>query len=217
MSHLTLETLARLVDETPTDAERTHLASCEACRRELAALAEQTRQLATLPDLVPSPDAWPRIRAELRDQGLLRPRLAVPNPAVRAAAAVFLFLAGGAMGYAVRGPVDGPAAAAPHGPVATGEDAAVAGSGPDGDPARAVEEAGEQFMAALDLYMATSGSPASDPAARLAALDNIVLTTAEALHEAPADPIINSYYLSARAQRDAMLRQLGVRFGDPVF
>jgi hypothetical protein len=65
--------------------------------------------------------------------------------------------------------------------------------------------------------MASTGPSPGDPVARLAALDNIVLTTAEALHEAPTDPIINGYHLSALAQRDAVLRQLAVRAADPVF
>ena len=44
------------------------------------------------------------------------------------------------------------------------------------------------------------------PAVRLATLDGIVVTTAAALERAPADPVINGYYLAARAQRDALLR-----------
>jgi hypothetical protein len=216
MSHLTLESLARLVDEAPDLAERRHLEMCPECSGELRALVEQGAQLRTLPDLAPPPDAWPRIRAELRAEGVIRRQPFAAAPALRAAAAAFLFLAGGAMGYALRG-----TAAPPTGTetstLALEQPTQEVGTGTPADPVRAVEEAGEQFMAALDRYMADAGSPPSDPAARLAALDNIVLTTAEALHEAPADPIINSYHLSARAQRDAVLRQLGIATRDPVF
>jgi hypothetical protein len=217
MSHLTLESLARLLDESPDLAERRHLESCAECSAELQALMDQRIQLRTLPDLAPPPDAWPRIRSELRAEGLIRRQRLFPATALRAAAAALVFLAGGAMGYALRGPAapstGAPAFTAVDPALPTGGAAATATA----DPVREVEEAGEQFMAALDRYMANAGSPPSDPAARLAALDNIVLTTAEALHEAPADPIINSYYLSARAQRDAVLRQLGLSPGQPVF
>ena len=43
---------------------------------------------------------------------------------------------------------------------------------------------------------------------RLAALEGIVLTTRAALNEAPADPVINGYHLTALEQRDALLREL---------
>jgi hypothetical protein len=43
---------------------------------------------------------------------------------------------------------------------------------------------------------------------RLAALEGIVLTTRSALREAPADPVINSYHLTALGQRDELLRQI---------
>jgi hypothetical protein len=80
-----------------------------------------------------------------------------------------------------------------------------------------VVEAQEAFQSALDRYMVANGTRATDPAARLAALDNIVFTTAEALNESPADPVINSYHLTALAQRDALIRQIAQQRGDPVF
>jgi hypothetical protein len=224
MSHLKLEDLARLVDEAPEADEETHLARCGECRGELDALVAQSQALRSLPDLAPPPDAWPFLRARLRDEGLLRRRRALPPAFARAAAVAFVFLAGGAMGYTVRD------LAAPRGPGAraipiAAQDAPGTGARTpapgvavaEGDASRNVEAASELFMDALDRYMASSGTTAGDPVARLAALDNIVLTTAEALHEAPADPVINGYHLSALAQRDAVLRQLAVRAGDPVF
>ena len=65
MSHLTLEALARLLDEPPTDGERAHLGACDACRSELDALRGQTDALSALPDMVPAPDLWPEIRERL--------------------------------------------------------------------------------------------------------------------------------------------------------
>jgi len=43
---------------------------------------------------------------------------------------------------------------------------------------------------------------------RLAALDQMISTTREAMREAPHDPVINGYYLTTVGQREATLRQL---------
>jgi hypothetical protein len=219
MSHLTLEALARLVDESPDDRERVHLARCAECAGELEALVEQRSLMTALPDLAPPPDAWPRLRAQLRREGLLHQRHRVTQTWARAAAAALLFLGGGVLGYAVRGQTDagmGVEHAARAGEdVRAGRTSEVALLEPE--PALDVEEAGERFMDALDRYMASAGAGPSDPATRLAALDNIVLTTAEALNEAPSDPIINGYHLSALAQRNAVLRQLATGSPDPIF
>lgn len=221
MPHLTLEALARLVDEAPRSEEQAHLQACTECRAELEAMVEQRHALAALPDLAPGPDQWPALRTRLSREGLLRERRPGWTGMARAAAAAFLFLAGGATGYALRGPVqDAPVPAAVA--TASGEQGVSSGSRAAETPmtedaGREVEAAGELFMAALDRYMTSSGAEPADPAARLAVLDNIVLTTAEALHEAPADPIISSYHLSALAQRNAVLRQLSTGSGQPVF
>jgi hypothetical protein len=216
MPHLTLEALARLVDESPDLRERAHLDACADCRSELEALIQQGHDLAALPDLVPGPDQWPELRARLKRERILRPRRLTTPTVRRAAAAALLFLAGGATGYAVRGPADGDAA--PGAPALALDDATPApGALPAPDAGRNVEAAGEVFMAALDLYMASTGVEPADPAARLAVLDNILLTTAEALTEAPADPIISGYHVSALAQRNAVLRQLTADSRQPVF
>jgi hypothetical protein len=224
MSHLKLEDLARLVDEAPDADDQAHLDRCEECRGELDALSRQTLALGALPDLTPAPDAWPELRARLRREGMLRRRPRLSPSLARAAAATFLFLAGGAMGYTARDRAapPGPTAADPV-QMAVGADPGAPVQPPVGatltgqDASGEVGAAGALFMDALDRYMASTGPSPGDPVARLEALDNIVLTTAEALHEAPTDPIINGYHLSALAQRDAVLRQLAVRSGDPVF
>lgn len=43
---------------------------------------------------------------------------------------------------------------------------------------------------------------------RLAALDQVLSTTRQAMREAPHDPVINEYYLTTIGQREATLRQL---------
>ncbi len=226
MPHLTLEALARLVDEAPGPEERRHLEACRSCAMELGALREQTEALATLPKMVPPPDAWPVLRARLAEEGLLaeRPRRWLTPTVTRAAAAVTLFVAGSATGWALRGaPQAEPAApglatesAPAMGVPGTGASLALDPGTPP-EAATEMEAAEARFAAALDRYMMTHSSEAPDPAARLAALDNIVLTTAEALNESPADPVINGYHLTAVAQRNELLRQIAAAAGDPVF
>jgi hypothetical protein len=225
MSHLRLEALARLVDETPTPDEERHLAGCEDCRLELEAFRDQTAMLGTLPKMLPPPDAWPALRRRLAEEGLTRPvrsRWAGTAALARVAAALVLFVAGGAAGWAARGP-DGSAtvpgselAAEGSTPVAVEQPASTPPTLAEGTTA-AAPAGGEAFSSALDRYMQASAAPAPDPAARLAALENIVLTTAEALNESPADPVINSYHLTAVAQRNELLRQLAASADDPVF
>ncbi len=211
MSHLTLESLARLVDEPPTAAEAEHLEHCAECRRELDELIAQTAALGALPELVPPPaDAWPALAERLRREGLVRRtpwvrRFAVPI--TRAAAAILIFAAGGAAGFTVRGGTDA------AGSIAHAEDEARLPSiqPVDGveEAARALADAEQNYRAALARYAELAGTGAgADPIARLATLDNIVLTTSRALQEAPADPVINGYHLTALAQREATMKQL---------
>lgn len=228
MRHLRLEALARLVDEAPDAHEEAHLAACGACREELEALRGQTEALGTLPKIMPPPDSWPDLHSRLRAEGLIRRGgRRVPGPGmVRAAAAIALFLAGGAAGFIVRGPLEGSAQRSVAGAVEVDAAAGRAGSPASATESRPgesavalsqeVERTEEMFASALDRFMRASGTEAPDPAARLAALDNIVLTTAEALNESPADPVINSYHLTAVAQRKELIRQLSAS-SEPVF
>ena len=52
--------------------------------------------------------------------------------------------------------------------------------------------------------------------ARLVALDRAGRAMSEALREAPYDPVINGYYLTTVAQRQATIRQLGDARGHPI-
>ncbi|HEX6640657.1 MAG TPA: hypothetical protein VF215_06065 [Thermoanaerobaculia bacterium] len=69
-----------------------------------------------------------------------------------------------------------------------------------------VRDAETAYLAAMTRLAELTEAQSTDPAVRLATLDGIVVTTAAALERAPADPVINGYYLAARAQRDALLR-----------
>lgn len=267
MQHLTLEALARLVDEAPDAANAAHLAACGACRLELEALKDQSRALGALPDIEPAADTWPGLQARLRAEGLLQddgrpagpatagltapaaaPTSAVPGTVMaglvtgdvagaraagtrrmwangrvlRHAATIALFLFGGAAGFTVRGLVE-PASVSeadrPSGSRGTGMEA-VAPSNAE-EAARLVNAQKAEYVRALTRYAELAELPdppaTADPVARLAALESIVAATRAALGQAPADPIINGYHLTALAQREATLRHFAVAREDDWF
>lgn len=81
--------------------------------------------------------------------------------------------------------------------------------------ARALEEAEVAYRAALARYAEfATDDPTTNRLARLAALENIVITTRDALTAAPADPLINGYHMAALAQRDATVRQIALSDND---
>src|SRR5687768_12405123 len=100
MSHLTLESLARLVDEDPDSAEAAHLADCVRCRDALGDLRAQTAALGALPAMAPPADAWEKISARVESERVIPARRTWPAVAVRAAAAVGIFAVGAVTGAA---------------------------------------------------------------------------------------------------------------------
>lgn len=230
MRHLTPEALARLVDEPPSAAEAAHLEACDDCRAELAAMRAQTTALGELPDPEPSADGWSRLAARLEADGLMddgavpiERRASTSIVWMRRAAALALFLLGGLTGFVLRGTA-GPAAGPPVDDGIAAIDArapaiTIASARTPEEAAEALRAAESAYRTALSRFSEMSGDDgnASDPVARLAALQGIVLTTREALRQAPADPLINGYHLAAAAQRDAMIRQLAVEQDDPWF
>ncbi len=202
MRHLNLETLARLVDEPAASEEAAHLATCTDCQEELEALRLQTRALAAMPEMDPPAGAWEDLEVRLQSERLVRTLPRTPwyaTVGVRIAAGLLLFVLGGISGAAIRG-----GSAAP--PLAVNQPAA-----PPAAPVNASEElrqAEAVYRAALARHAELVGVPETpNPAARLATLETIVLTTQEGLRQAPADPVINGYHLAAVSQRDATLRQ----------
>jgi hypothetical protein len=202
MRHLNLETLARLVDEPAAPGEAAHLAACTECRDELEALRLQTRVFGEMPEIEPPAGAWEDLEVRLASEGLVRPAPRIrwfDQAGLRVAAGLLLFVLGGISGAALRGGDAAPA-------LAVNESAALPVA-----PVNASQElrqAEAAYRAALARHAEVAGVPETiNPAARLATLETIVLTTQEALRQAPADPVINGYHLAAVSQRDATLRQ----------
>lgn len=241
MSHLTLETLARLVDDAPDPTETGHLDICAQCRTELEALRADAAALRGLPDPEPPIAAWLALDQRLKREGLMRPRTWATS-LLRMAAVLAIFLVGSVVGallmtrqnvrYAATSPrestvpiqrvADRPPAFDTESVTVAPEPSAVMTATP-ATPPRAnlrpaatpeeamarLRDAERAYLSALGRYSDLSGrTTASDPLARLAALESIVATTRAALGQAPADPVLNGYHLTAVAQRDAMLRQL---------
>ena len=220
MSHLTLESLARIVDEPATDVEQAHLDACPECRATLAELRAQTSALATLPVHAPPAVAWESIGRRMQsDQRRAEQRRQTFAIMARIAAAIALFALGAATQSALS---SRPGAGAPNAvagggaqPQGTPDDAAAAMSLVSTAP-KSMEEATARLRVAetvytralLDYAALTSPEPPRDAVARLATLEAIVLTTRAALERAPADPLINTYHLAAQAERETLLEQL---------
>jgi len=143
------------------------------------------------------------------------------------AAAGFLLLAGGAIAGRL-------SAGAPLWPV--GATASVVANQPDDvnaqvasvgsdrssmtfasvEDARATQLRLESMYQQADSYIAehdSAGARDYSPEmvkTRLAALDQMIPITREAMREAPHDPVMNSYYLTTVGQREAALRQLNI-------
>ena len=171
-------------------------------------VAERERQQPPLND-------WRTIAARAREEGLIRESMsrgwASGQPWMRAAAAVLLLIGGIAIGRATIAL-----------PSATGGSGAVNGSPTQptavstGDASFAsVEEAtstldraAREYERASRFLAANNTSPSNNDSsaiytARLAALDQVVNATENALQTAPHDPVINQYYLATMGARVA--------------
>jgi hypothetical protein len=130
MSHLSPETIARLVEDEPDTTEAAHLSACAECRTQLEAMTEDVHALAMLPDMAVVPDQWAALERRLTEEGLIqRPHRAGSAWMMRAAAALLLLLGG-----ALAGRMTAPGAAPRTAAVPTETRDAVQ-PGPDAPPA----------------------------------------------------------------------------------
>lgn len=218
--HLTPELLARLIDEPADEAEAAHLAACARCAAELEEMRRMTSSLRTLPDPEMPELVRRRIARAIEAEPIPAPLNRSVNTAagraggvwLRVAAGIAIFVLGGATGTfgiaprlsAGEGPETMASAAGPDaGPDAAGNDDAA------NEAAATLARAERAYLEALSRYSRIRyEDDGSDPLNRLAALEGIVLTTRSALREAPADPVINGYHLTALGQRDELLRRI---------
>lgn len=211
MEHLTPETLARLVDESPGEDERAHLDACPDCADELALARATTEALGRLPDVRPPRGDWDVLEARLVSEGLVRHEGGVRSTLartpgwMRAAAAVLLFLAGTGVGATFdRSAVGATSAPESAGPLAfAAEEPATVD-----EAAAAMRRAERVFVDALVRYrqmVEAEGGDATavDPERRYAALEYFLAAGEAAVREAPADPFMNGLLASVRAERQA--------------
>lgn len=232
MSHLSIDRLAAIADETPTPDEATHLAGCWDCRAEVAAYRRLARMAAMAP--VPSEPltAWSQLAPQLRAEGLIvdpsraasgaggadiqplmrdgrKPTLQVW--AMRLAAGLALLVGGGLVGRATAGPQSVPFEAS----LAATQAQPVAQFRSPDEAIRALTAAQQQyqvaaaFLSSQDTLSRFVGMNQDSYEARLAALDEIAATTRAALYRAPQDPLLNQYYLTTLGAREATLREIG--------
>lgn len=216
--HLTLETLARLVDEVPSDEERAHLDRCARCAEELEAMRDQSEALTRLPDIRPETGDWEVLQARLVSEGLLegggrlRSGLAHTPGWMKVAAATVLFATGTGFGAAIDGgPLDS------RSPVRISDSPVRTVS----SQVTSVAEAAERVQRAERIHydalvdyrrmVERSDDPRAqeftpDLEARLAALEFMMQAGRTALRESPADPILNGILAGVMAEREAAMR-----------
>ena len=237
MSHLSTDRLAALGDDEPTPAEAAHLATCAECARERAAYRTLVAMAHAERDAIGLPlTRWDAIAEALAadQRTAARPEVTLHRalPASRFArasrrpmqiAAGLLLVAGGMVAGRVTADVPVLPVANRLVPPAPGSGAALVNVAlPNADSLffSSVDEAREAqrqseavyqeaiaYLARHDTASAGDGSPVAYRS-RLAALDQVLSTTQEAMRQAPHDPVINGYYLTTLGQREATLRQL---------
>jgi hypothetical protein len=216
MQHLMIETMARLIDEAPTAEQAAHLERCEECRATLEAMRADLAALRNLPMIEPPPTEWDQIEAKLLEEGLIRRRVGRSfwsSPAVRVAATIAVFAFGAFSGIAwTDGRTGGDAESLQVArPTSATAPSLIMATEP-GTPRETLQlyrQAEALYLEMLTRVAALEEEEGgSDPVARLAALEGIATITRSALDQAPADPVLNGYHLTALAQREATIRQI---------
>jgi hypothetical protein len=238
MSHLSTDRLAALGDDEPTPAEAEHLGACAECARERAAYRTLVAMAHAERDAIGLPlTRWDAIADALAADARTtatpvehRPAPSLARPAAHAraprawrmplqAAAAVLLVAGGVVAGRMStsmstiptpGRIQASMGATAQN-VSLSADSVFFSSVDEARDAQARSEAIYQqaaaFLAQHDSGNAVDGNPVVVQS-RLAALDQVISTTREAMRQAPHDPVINGYYLTTLGQREATLRQL---------
>ena len=234
MLHLSPERLAALADDEPLASEASHLAACARCSAERAGhrrlLALAHRELHHPGEPLTS---WTVLAADLRSEGLIgpppdpmtiTPTHGTPIPVVqrrfavrgwmRAAAAVLIAVGGFAAGRYSSEPATLGSGTTTDGGSGDPAGVSLVSYSSSTDAMTAFLRAQREMQQAA-AYLAEQELPGSAGVdgdmyrARLAALDGMVSVSRAALYEAPADPVINQYYLATLGAREATIRQIG--------
>ena len=212
MLHLDPERLAALADDQPTHDEAAHLAACPACAREQAAYEELVARAARERQTLSRPlTEWRSIAARLTQPA---PRGAVAPLRSRGLPRAWMQLAAGVM-IAAGGLAVGRASAAHTISNTSAPETADSTRAPASvDDAMALMRRAESdyrlaaaFVVAHDTSL-RGASGIDRYRQRLAALDRVSDAALAAANQAPADPVINQYLISARTAREVTLQQL---------
>ncbi|MDE2762227.1 MAG: hypothetical protein OXQ94_03015 [Gemmatimonadota bacterium] len=211
MERLTLEQLARLVDEPPTPAERVILDGDPDLRRELEALRSQKEALRNLPAVLPPPGGWNELEKKLLAAGLIRDPQGTPRvwrKWVRAAAALVIFTGGTAFGWVTASTTASPQrATSPTGGPASFASVEEAKAAMD-EAARRWHESFGGYQRLLGAETRTEAS--RDPIVRLAAFETVLAASRVAVEKFPEDQFFNGVFVRTLAERDQTLRQVSL-------
>jgi len=217
MLHLDPERLAALAEDQPTHDEAAHLAACPECAREQAAYEELVAMAARERNTVlarPLTD-WRSLSARLTNE----PDRIMPAPArgrglprawMQIAAGLVIAAAGMVVGRTTAGHTA--IATASVGQPARGTDSLRSPASVE-DAMALMRRAESDYRLAAAFVVAHDTSLHGDAGIdlyrqRLAALDRVSDAALAAANQAPADPVINQYLISARTAREVTLQQL---------
>lgn len=229
MERLSLERLARLVDERPTPEEQRHLDTDPRLRRELEALKAQSRSLRNLPAMLPPPGGWHQLERALSSAGLIHSHssAAVWRKWLQVAAALVLFIGGTAVGWVTSSSFGSQAAngdLAGFVQPATLDEATTLMERKESEY-RQAWTAYQQFLQnaawppnrqdparrlPLDVVgeMAQAGQSFENPATRLFYLRYVAAAAEIAVEASPADPFLNDVLVDILEKRDQVWRQI---------
>lgn len=224
--HLNDERLAAFDEDDSTTEELAHLAVCARCRAErqahlaLHAMARDAIAPSAGESSVPRLVEWEELSQAMRKEGLMARPVHLVSATLRSrslwlrtAAAVVLVLGGTMLGRISAGApmwFDG-ASSSLNTPAMTASASLTSG------PIASVQQATDVLYGAqrdyerASLWLAGNDTTPHNSdvyRARLAALDQMMTASRAALREAPQDPVLNHYFLTAYTAREATLKQL---------
>lgn len=231
-SHIERVRIAAFDEQPFSDMELTHLATCEYCSAELEAMRALVSMAAaeregSMSREMPRLLGWDAIAKGLQSDSASETPQRAAGKWLRFAATVLLF-SGGALAGRISGggldsliasgerPSTGAVLSSNHDTVTgNSHETAVAAVGAEfnsvDQATAALVRAQAEYEQAV-VWLAANDSTDRGPDVyrnRLAALDQMMAASRAALRSSPADPVLNHYFLTAWAAREATLQALG--------